>query len=662
MITFLDLLGMDGKGHSPEKPVPEFIASCTGGPLTELNPELERKIAELNRSLRYEVHEEPVIFVGADTSGLATGAGKVLDAIYAELEAQGIKAKVIGTGGYGYGAIEPTVDVKLPGKERIIYSEVTPKDVPALLKTTIIEKSIYEKKVYASHGENTPGVAKIWDKPYFKNQMRVVLKNCGIVNPDSIDEYIAAGGFKGLDKALRLMSPEEVVKEVKEAGLRGRGGGGFPTGIKWELALKEKADQKYLVCNADEGDPGAFMDRSILEGDPFQLVEGMIIAAYAIGASFGYIYCRAEYPLAIRRLENTIKLCKQYGLLGENILGSGFNFSLKIKKGAGAFVCGEETALLASIEGKRGMPRPRPPYPSVSGLWGKPTCINNVETLANVATVISRGSEWFSSLGTESSKGTKVFALSGKIANSGLVEVPMGVTLREVVFDIGGGIPDGKKFKAVQIGGPSGGCLPDEVLDTEVDYESLKSVGAMMGSGGFVVMDEDTCMVDVAKFFLTFIQNESCGKCVPCREGTKRMLEIIERISKSYKSTENKLDQLQRFKGIIHLKRLAEVIKDTSLCGLGQSAPNPVLSGLRYFKEEYDEHIFDRTCSAGVCKELLTFTINTDACSGCGLCARKCSVDAIIGDKKQPHHIIESKCIKCGMCVETCRFDAILVS
>ncbi|KAB2844475.1 MAG: NADH-quinone oxidoreductase subunit F, partial [Melioribacteraceae bacterium] len=400
----------------------------------------------------------------------------------------------------------------------------------------------------------------------------------------------------------------------------------------------------------------------VLESDPFKLVEGMIIAAYAMGASYGYIYCRAEYPLAIARLQKTIKQCKEYGLLGKNILNSGFNFELKIKKGAGAFVCGEETALIASIEGKRGMPKPRPPYPSISGLWGKPTVINNVETFANVSAIINRGAKWFSSIGTETSKGTKVFALSGKIENSGLVEVPMGITLGEVVFNIGGGIPDGKKFKAVQIGGPSGGCLPKSVMDTPVDYESLKTVGAMMGSGGFVVMDEDTCMVDVAKYFLTFIQNESCGKCVPCREGTKRMLEIIERLTRNYSKEGDGKDDLLRFKGVLHLERLGNVIRDTSLCGLGQSAPNPVMSGLRYFRTEYEEHIYDRNCPAGVCKELLTYKIDPELCNGCGLCAMKSGVNAILGEKKHAHYIVEDKCIKCGMCYEACRKNAISVN
>jgi NADH:ubiquinone oxidoreductase subunit F (NADH-binding) len=404
------------------------------------------------------------------------------------------------------------------------------------------------------------------------------------------------------------------------------------------------------------------MDRSVLESDPYKLIEGMLVAAYAIGANSGYIYCRAEYPLAISRLTHCIHECEKYGLLGENILNSKFNFRLKIKKGAGAFVCGEETALIASIEGKRGMPKPRPPFPAVSGLWGKPTVINNVETLSNITSIINKGAEWFASVGTEKSKGTKVFALSGKIVNTGLVEIPMGITLEEVVFKIGGGIPFNKKFKAVQIGGPSGGCLPMSVIKTQVDYESLKEVGAMMGSGGFVVMDEDTCMVDIARFFLNFIQSESCGKCVPCREGTKRMLEIIERIPVAYKEGIDKYDQLQRFKGIIGLKRLADVIRDTSLCGLGQSAPNPVLSGLQYFKDEYEEHLFDRRCRSGVCKELLTFTIDTTLCSGCGLCKRKCGNEAIIGQKGEAHYVLQDKCIKCGMCLETCRFCAINVN
>jgi NADH:ubiquinone oxidoreductase subunit F (NADH-binding)/(2Fe-2S) ferredoxin len=599
--------------------------------------------------------------IGMGTCGLASGAAKVKEAIEAELKKLNIEATIEGTGCIGYCAVEPIVDIKLPGKDRISYQEITVKDGPRFVKTTLVEKEIYKEKVLGTHGKSN-GVISLKQVPFFEHQQKIVLANCGVVNPVSIDAYLAHGGFKAFDKVLRLMKPEEVVKEILESGLRGRGGGGFPTGKKWELAAKQKSDQKYLICNADEGDPGAFMDRSLLESDPYRVIEGMMIAAYAIGATAAYIYCRAEYPLAIERLLNSIKKCEEYGILGNNILNSGFSLHIKIKKGAGAFVCGEETALIGSIEGRRGMPKPRPPYPTDAGLFGKPTVINNVETYANVPPIIMMGAQQFAKIGTAKSKGTKVFALSGNIKNTGLVEVPMGVTLRDVVFKIGGGIPDKKEFKAVQIGGPSGGCLPESVIDTPVDYESLKEVGAMMGSGGFVVMDEETCMVDVAKYFLTFIQEESCGKCVPCREGTKRMLEIIERIPKRYGSDGSKLDQLQRFKGMIHLQRLADVIKDTSLCGLGQSAPNPVLSGLRYFRQEYEEHLYDRKCSSGVCKELLTFSIDNEICEGCGLCVKKCSVEAIVGEKGQAHYILDNKCIKCGMCFEICRFDAININ
>lgn len=648
--------------HSPEKPCEHFVQCCTEGPLCHSDENCKKEISELRRQLRYEKHDLPIIIIGMGTCGLASGAGKVKEAIISELQKLKINAIVESTGCIGYCAVEPIVDIKLPGEDRISYCEITPKVVSKFLQTTLVDKKIFKEKLLGTHGATNSDARNINETPFFEFQRKIVLANCGIINPNSIDTYLAYGGFKAFDKVLRLMKPEEVIKEISLSGLRGRGGGGFPTGKKWELAFKQKAEQKYLICNADEGDPGAFMDRSLLESDPFRVVEGIMIGAYAIGASVAYIYCRAEYPLAIERLQNTINLCTKYGLLGDNILNSGFSLHIKIKKGAGAFVCGEETALIASIEGKRGMPRPRPPYPAAAGLWGKPTVINNVETFGNISSIILMGSENFSNIGTEKSKGTKVFALSGNVKNTGLVEVPMGTTLADVVFKIGGGIPNGKEFKAVQIGGPSGGCLPESVIDTPVDYESLKEVGAMMGSGGFVVMDEDTCMVDVARYFLTFIQQESCGKCVPCREGTKRMLEIIERIPVRYSANQNKNEQLLRFKGMIHLQRLADVIKDTSLCGLGQSAPNPILSGLRYFKDEYEEHLYNRRCPAGVCKELLTFTIDNEKCTGCGLCIRKCAAEAIVGERGEAHYIVDEKCVKCGMCYENCRFGAININ
>ncbi|MGE5811910.1 MAG: NADH-ubiquinone oxidoreductase-F iron-sulfur binding region domain-containing protein [Ignavibacteria bacterium] len=648
--------------HSREKPCELFIACCTEGPLCHQDKSCEEKFKSLNKHLKYIEHDLPIIFIGKGTCGLASGAQKVEDAIRNELQKLDINAHLVETGCVGYCSREVIVDIKLPGKDRISYFEITPKIVSKFIQKTLVHKEIFFEKLLGTYGKASGEIPAINSVPFFKSQKKIVLENCGIINPSSIDAYISNGGFKALDKAIRLMKPVEAVKEILDSGLRGRGGAGFPTGKKWELAANQKSDKKYLICNADEGDPGAFMDRSVLESDPFRVVEGMIIGAYAIGAAEGYIYCRAEYPLAIKRLEETISRCIEYNLLGNNILNSGFSFDLHVKKGAGAFVCGEETALMASIEGKRGMPRPRPPFPSVSGLWGKPSVVNNVETFANISNIIIKGAGWFSSIGTKTSKGTKVFALSGKINNTGLVEVPMGVTLEDVIFKAGGGIPHGKEFKAVQIGGPSGGCLPESVISTQVDYESLKSVGAMMGSGGFVVMDEDTCMVDIAKFFLTFIQNESCGKCVPCREGTKRMLEIIKRIPTSYRNTKLKTDELQRFKGVVHLQRLASVIQDTSLCGLGQSAPNPVLSGLRYFREEYEEHLYERKCSAGVCKELLIYTIDNSICTGCGVCIKKCSSDAIAGEKGHAHYIVEDKCIKCGMCYESCRFNAININ
>jgi NADH:ubiquinone oxidoreductase subunit F (NADH-binding) len=555
------------------------------------------------------------------------------------------------------------LDIQMPGKMRLAFAEVDQNKVEGILNSVFENNVAPELALGQFRNENVDAwenIPFIDEHPFFAPQTRWVLKNCGKINPESIDEYIAYGGYSAFAKAIRTKTPDELVELVEDSGLRGRGGGGFPTGRKWRFALNQSSDQKYMVCNADEGDPGAFMDRAVIEGDPHRLLEGMAIAAYAIGATKAYVYIRAEYPLAIERLKTAIAQATEYGLLGHNILDSGFDLNIIIKMGAGAFVCGEETALMHSIEGKRGMPRPRPPYPAVSGLFGKPTIINNVETLANVPGIVANGKEWFNSVGTEGSKGTKVFALSGKIENTGLVEVAMGTSVRNIVFDIGGGIPEDKKFKAVQIGGPSGGCIPEQHLDIEVDYESLKTVGAMMGSGGLVVMDEETCMVDVAKFFMDFIQRESCGKCIPCREGTKRMLETLEAICHGRRS-ESGIDALERFRGVITLEELAEVIQETSLCGLGQTAPNPVLSTLQWFRDEYEAHIYERRCPAGVCTELLEYRIDADKCVGCTLCAKKCPADAIMGTRKSPHYIIPDKCIGCGSCVEACRFGAVIV-
>ncbi|MBO5505046.1 MAG: NADH-quinone oxidoreductase subunit NuoF, partial [Clostridia bacterium] len=485
---------------------------------------------------------------------------------------------------------------------------------------------------------------------FYKKQMRIALRNCGVINPENIDEYIAIDGYQALGKVLTEMKPQEVIDVIKESGLRGRGGGGFPTGMKWQFTYNSQNDQKYVACNADEGDPGAFMDRSILEGDPHAVIEAMAIAGYAVGANQGYIYIRAEYPIAVGRLKIAIQQAREYGLLGNDIFGSGFNFDLDIRLGAGAFVCGEETALITSIEGYRGEPRPRPPFPAVKGLWGKPTLLNNVETYANIPQIILNGVDWFTSFGTEKSKGTKVFALGGKINNTGLVEIPMGTTLREVVEEIGGGIPNGKKFKAAQTGGPSGGCIPASLIDTPIDYDSLIQIGSMMGSGGLIVMDEDNCMVDIAKFFLEFTVDESCGKCTPCRVGTKRLLEILTKITDG-KGTMEDIDKLEE---------LCYSIKESALCGLGQTAPNPVLSTLKYFRDEYIAHVQEKRCPAGVCKNLLKYEIVADKCKGCSLCARKCPVGAITGEVKSPFTIDQDKCIKCGVCMSNCKFDAII--
>lgn len=615
--------------------------------------------------IRNDHNNKPVIFVGAGTCGLGAGAAQTIKQAKNYLAANSIDADVIPVGCIGLCSSEPLLDVKIPGKKRISFEKVTDDKVEALLDS-VFKGEMPQQPVLGQFRDQNDQQdwqnAPFLDEHFFLGpQQRIVLENCGIINPESIEEYIARGGYKAYLNTLKVFSSEEICDQIEKSGLRGRGGGGFPTGKKWKFALGTEASQKYLICNADEGDPGAFMDRAVIEGDPHRLLEGMAIAAYGIGASKAYVYIRAEYPLAIERLVIAIRQAKEYGLIGKNIFGSGIDLDIVIKKGAGAFVCGEETALIHSIEGKRGMPRPRPPFPAVSGLFGKPTIINNVETLSNLSTIVNKGAEWFSAMGTATSKGTKVFALSGKVATTGLIEIPMGTTIRDIIFKIAGGIANGKKFKAVQMGGPSGGCVTEVNLDIEVDYESLINVGAMMGSGGMVVMDEDTCMVDVAKFFMDFIQRESCGKCIPCREGTRRMLEILESITTKPKNSETH-EPLARFKGVMQLESLGNVIKDTSLCGLGQTAPNPVLSTLRWFKEEYEEHVFDKKCRAGVCKNLRVYSIEVDKCTGCTVCAKKCPTNAIIGGRKQPHFIIPDKCISCGACLEACNFDAVKVS
>ena len=604
------------------------------------------------------------VFIGMGTCGLATGAGEVKSAVEKWAATREKSIQITPTGCIGYCKAEPIMDVVTDSGHRISYSNVTA-DVAGFILDEVFVRKNYKLDgllgQFKNGKEPLPGIPMLNEHPYFRKQVKYVLRNCGVIDPESIADYRSCGGFKGFERALSL-SPAEVIQEITKSGLRGRGGSGFLTGKKWELALREKNPKKYVICNADEGDPGAFMDRSILEGDVYAVLEGMMTAGYAIGANEGIIYCRAEYPLAIERINKAIQVLKTEGLLEKPVGQSGFQFKLRIKKGAGAFVCGEETALMASVEGRRGMPRPRPPFPSVSGLFGKPTIVNNVETMANVSHIMQEGAESFAAMGTATSKGTKVFALTGKVVNTGLVEVPMGITLREIVFDIGGGIPDGKEFKAVQIGGPSGGCIPAQHLDTQIDYESLKTLGTIMGSGGLVVMDQDTCMVDMARYFLSFITSESCGKCIPCREGTQRLYEVLDSIVSPYSKMGGEEQNLLRFNRVLNMESLAQVIKDTSLCGLGQSAPNPVLSTLRFFKSEYDAHIYDRKCPARQCKGLLTFTIDTNACTGCTLCAKKCPTGAIVGEKKKAHYIVDEKCIRCGTCHDVCRFDSVLVS
>ncbi|MBM4275517.1 MAG: NADH-quinone oxidoreductase subunit NuoF [Deltaproteobacteria bacterium] len=609
------------------------------------------------------------IMVGMATCGISSGADKVYKALEAKIAELGLDVALEKTGCIGFCQKEPLVDVVYPGKVRLTYEAMTPAKAEALAEALQAGEIFLEqlmcrmdqedflvegkKRPYANpHPVDLPVEAPRYEElPFFQKQVKIALRNCGFIHPERIEEYIARGGYTALHQVLTGMNPERVIEEVKASGLRGRGGAGFPTGLKWEFAYKNQADTKYVICNADEGDPGAFMDRGILEGDPHAVIEGMAIGAFAIGAKEGYVYCRAEYPLAIHRLKIAIQQAEDLGLLGDNIFGADVSFNLKIREGAGAFVCGEETALIASIEGRVGEPRPRPPFPAQSGLWGQPTIINNVKTWSHIAPIISRGAKWYSGFGTKGSPGTTVFALVGKVNNTGLVEIPLGITLREMIFEIGGGIAGGRAFKAVQTGGPSGGCIPAEYLDTPVDYDSLGALGSIMGSGGMIVMDERDCMVDVAKYFIDFTKDESCGKCTPCREGTLRLMEMLEDIT-SGKGQEGDIDKLVK---------MSELIKKTSLCGLGQTAPNPVLSTIKYFRDEYEAHIRDQKCPAHVCKDLITFRVLADKCNGCQLCRLKCPVEAIEGAKKVVHQVIQEKCIKCGTCYEKCKFGAVLV-
>jgi NADH-quinone oxidoreductase subunit F len=596
----------------------------------------------------------PRILIGTATCGMAAGAEDILQALGKELVKNSIKADIIQVGCIGLCYAEPLIEVIKPGKPGVFYGNVTPELVAGIIKDWLVGDNPRPDLALGTRGEGTlEGIPKLFELPVLKPQIRIVLRNCGNIDPANIGHYIANGGYEGFIKALK-MKPQEVIDEMKKSGLRGRGGAGFPTGMKWQFCHDAPGTIKYIVCNADEGDPGAFMDRAVMEGDPHAVLEGMLIGAYAIGASEGYVYIRAEYPLAIKRLIVALKQMEECGLLGDNILGSGFNFHIKIKEGAGAFVCGEETALMASIEGNRGMPRSRPPFPAQSGLWGKPTNINNVETWANVSAILQKSASWFASYGTEKSKGTKTFSLVGKVVRTGLIEVPMGISLREIIYGIGGGILGGKKYKATQTGGPSGGCLPTSFLDSPVDYESLAAAGSIVGSGGMVVMDEATCMVDVARYFLNFTQSESCGKCIMCRLGTKQMLDILEEIVHG-KGRKGDIELLQE---------IGDAVKNGSLCALGGTAPNPVLTTIRYFRDEYEAHINEKRCPALACRSLVSYYIISEKCQGCGICVKACASEAIKGGKRMVHVIDQSKCIKCGTCFDVCpaKFSAVAIS
>jgi NADH-quinone oxidoreductase subunit F/NADP-reducing hydrogenase subunit HndC len=610
--------------------------------------------------------DQPKILVGTATCGLAAGASEVLEAVREVVTAENLPYVVAETGCIGWCSQEPLLDIWIPGRPRVTYGRMKPgrardivRAIPEHKPDLALAMMPGDDNLLTGHYTNyivgqdgkVDGLLPYKELPLFKHQMRIVMRNCGLIDPASFEEYVARGGYSALWHVLRHLTPEDVVKEVTVSGIRGRGGAGFPTGRKWQIVREAKGTPKYIICNADEGDPGAYMDRGVLEGDPHSVLEGMIIGAYAMGASQGVIYVREEYPLAVARMKEAIRQAEERGLLGNNVFGSGFSFTIRVVMGAGAFVCGEETALIRSIEGKVGEPQQRPPYPALHGLNGKPTCINNVETWANIPVILRRGGEWFSRIGTEKSKGTKVFSLVGNIENTALIEVPMGTTLAQIVYEIGGGIPEGRACKAIQTGGPSGGCIPADKFDLPVDYDSLTQAGSIMGSGGMIVMDDHTCMVDIAKYFLGFLEDESCGKCFSCREGTQRLKEIVQRISEG-KGLEQDLDLLEE---------LGWMVREVSLCGLGQTAPNPVLSTLRYFRNEYLEHIRNRRCPARVCRELITFTIDPVTCNGCGACVQVCSGKAILGEKKKLHTIEQARCTKCGACLEACKFDAVLV-
>ncbi len=614
--------------------------------MSENNIQKRRKIAR-EKWADLQESKHPLIYVGAGSCGLAAGAGEVIEAIESYLKDKDLPAEIIKVGCIGPCYLEPLVDIRMPGRPRISYSNVTADNVRRLLETFFEKGEVYKARMVGHFGDGPlDGIPRFFDHPMLAPQVRIVLRNCGIIDPEDIDNYLARDGYAALEKCLS-MPWKDVLEVVKNSGLRGRGGAGFPTWRKWLFCRETESKDRYLICNADEGDPGAFMNRSLIEGDPHALLEGLLIAGYVIGATKGFIYIRAEYPLAIERLNGAMAEARKLSLLGDNIMGSGFSFDIKIKEGAGAFVCGEETALMASIEGKRGMPRTRPPFPAVSGLWGKPTVINNVETLGTLPNILRNGAEWYSRHGTESSKGTKTFSLVGKVRRTGLIEVPLGTTLRRVIFDIGGGLV--KEFKAVQTGGPSGGCLGKEFLDTPIDYENLAAAGSIMGSGGLIVVDRDTCIVDTAKYFLSFTQAESCGKCVPCRVGTRHLVNILQRICQGKGEMAD----------IAKLEKLAGAIKGASLCGLGQTAPNPVLTALKYFREEFLSHIVERRCPAAVCRDLVIYRVIKEKCTGCQRCVQVCPTGAITGPRSEVHNLDQTKCIKCRSCYEICRFDAI---